>query len=255
MSPAAIPIPKLPERRRRARRIQDGFFIAGVALAAFIVGLWIFNGLVMPRLIHGTAEIRVPDLANMTMEQAQRALETAQLRLGRAGERYDAGVPRGFVLSQDPLPDTPVRIRRRVLVMVSLGEEFGAVPEMVGSSVRGARLALDHLGLGFAGSTRAASDEIGEDMVVDSDPPAGTIVARNAPVGLLISSGPVEEDFVMPDLLGRDLAATRARLEDLGFKVAAPERARGPVMFQSPAAGSRIAHGAAIFLQASRGRR
>ncbi len=255
MSRDSFPIPRLPERRRRARRVQDALFIAGVALVAFIVGLSIFNSFVMPRLIHSSAEVHVPDLSNVTLEQAQRALEAAQLQLGSAGERYDATVPRGSVLSQDPPPDTPVRIRSRVLVLVSLGEEFGAVPEMVGSSVRGARLALDHVGLGFAGSTRAASDEVGEDMVVGSDPPAGTIVAHNAPVGLLISAGPFEEEFVMPDLLGRDLAATRTRLVELGFKVAAPERAHGPVMFQSPAAGSHVTRGSAIFLQAARGRR
>jgi len=249
-------VPKLPERRGPARRLREALRLTLVGLVAFAVGLEIFNSIVMPRLIHGTAEVRVPDLSNLTLAQATRALEGVQLRIGTAGERFDPVAPRGSVLSQDPLPDTPVRIRRRVMVVVSMGVEFAAVPDMAGLSVRGARLALDRVGLGFTGTTRASSEDIGVDMVVDSDPPAGTVLSHGASVGLLLSSGPADEEFVMPDLLGRDLAAVRARLEGLGFKVEIPSRsAHGPVVFQNPAVGSRVSRGATVFLQAARSRR
>ena len=249
-------VPKLPERRGPARRLREALRLTLVGLVAFAVGLEIFNSIVMPRLIHGTAEVRVPDLSNLTLAQATRALEGVQLRIGTSGERFDVTAPRGAVLSQDPLPDTPVRIHRRVMVVVSMGVEFAAVPDMAGLSVRGARLALDRVGLGFTGTTRAPSEDIGMDMVVDSDPPAGTVLSHGASVGLLLSSGPADEEFVMPDLLGRDLATVRARLEGLGFKVEIPSRhAHGPVVFQNPAVGSRVSRGTTVFLQAARGRR
>jgi len=170
VSPGPAPVPKLPERRRLSRRVRDALLMTLMALAAFAVGLWVFNSAIMPQLIHASAEVRVPDLSNLSYEQAEKLLAGQQLRLGRSGERFDASVPRGFILAQDPLPDTPVRVRRRIMVMVSEGEEFSAVPEMVGSSPRGAALAIDHAGLGFAGTTRAPSDDVGEGMV--AGPPA-----------------------------------------------------------------------------------
>ncbi len=176
MSVAPAPVPRLPERRRLSRRVRDGIMLALVGLLAFVIGLTLFNSVIMPQLIHSSAEVRVPDLSNLSYEQAEQLLADQQLRLGRSGERFDASVPRGFILAQDPLPDTPVRVRRRVMVMVSQGEEFSAVPEMVGSSLRGATLAIDHAGLGFAGTTRAPSDDVGEGMIVASDPPAGTVL-------------------------------------------------------------------------------
>ncbi len=253
MSPGPAPAPKLPkfpERRRLSRRVRDALLMTLMALVAFAVGLWVFNSAIMPRLIHASAEVRVPDLSNLSYEQAEKLLADQQLRLGRAGERFDASVPRGFILAQDPLPDTPVRVRRRVMVMVSEGEEFSTVPEMVGSSMRGAALAIDHAGLGFSGTTRAPSDDVGEDMVTASDPPSDTVVPHNSPVGILLSSGPADEEYVMPDLLGRESLVVESQLAALGFRVETRgRRGGGLVIFQNPAPGSRVTAGATVLIQ------
>lgn len=256
MSPDPAPIPRLPERRRLGRRVRDAFTVALLGLLAFAIGLTVFNSVIMPRLIHGAAEVPVPDLSNLSYEQAERLLESHQLRLGRSGERFDASVPRGFILAQDPIPETQVRVRRRVVVMVSLGEEFSTVPELVGASLRGATLALEHAGLGFSGTTRAPSDDVGEGMVVASDPPPDTVVPHNWPVGILLSSGPNEDSYVMPDLLGRDTETLQGQFAGLGFRVAVRgRRGSGPAIFQNPAPGSRLAAGAAVLLQAGGGAR
>ena len=248
--PAPPPVPRLPERRRLSRRVRDGLMAGLLALAAFVVGLSLFNNLIMPRLIHSAPEVRVPDLSNLTYEQAEKLLATRQLRLGRSGERFDASVPRDFILAQDPLADTPVRAQRRIMVMVSMGEEFSAVPELVGTSLRGAALAIEHAGLGFAGTTRAPSGDVGEDMVVASDPSPDTVVPHNWPVAVLLSSGAGDESYVMPDVLGRDAETVQGQLTELGFKVEIRGRRRsGPVIFQNPAPGSKITGGATVLLQ------
>ena len=62
---------------------------------AFGTGLFVFNSFLMPRLIHSQAEVRVPDLANLTLEQGER------LHRRLAGERLrvdtsDAGLRSRF---------------------------------------------------------------------------------------------------------------------------------------------------------------
>src|SRR6185503_5184861 len=163
--------------------------------------------------------VKVPDLASLTLEQAERTLRPSGLQLSRAGERFDVSVPRGFILSQDPPPDTPVRGRRRVLVVVSLGEEFSSVPALFGESVRGAQLLVDRAGLRTGGSTRAAFDDIGEGLVVGSDPPAEAVLPRETAVSFLVSMGPGVEYYVMPDLIGREISGARHQLETFGFRV------------------------------------
>jgi beta-lactam-binding protein with PASTA domain len=239
--------------RRRSHRLRDSAVVLVLAFAAFAVGLGIFNGVVMPRLIHSTGQVQVPDLANLTLEQAERALRPTGLVLSRAGERFDPGVPRGFILGQDPAPGTPVRGRTRVSVSVSLGQEFSSVPELFGESPRSARLLLERAGLEMGAVTKAPSDEVGRDLVVTSDPPAESVLPRGTPVSLLVSTGAGAEAYVMPDLTGRELNGVRRQLEALGFRVevAADAPSVGAIVSQSPPAGSRVTRDVTVSLVAT----
>jgi serine/threonine-protein kinase len=224
-----------------------------VALLAFVIGLSVFNSLLMPRFIHREGEVRVPDLSNLTVEQAEKVLEPAGLPLSRAGERFAPEVPRGGIVQQDPLPGTLVRAPRRVAVTVSLGEEFSSVPALFGETRRGAELLLEHNGLREGGITRAPSDAVGEGLIVATDPPAETVLPHGTPVALLISEGLDEDVFVMPDLAGREIGHARKQLEALGFKVLSPPAgpSSGPIVLQDPPPGSRLTHDMNITLQAA----
>jgi eukaryotic-like serine/threonine-protein kinase len=248
--PHALELPLPPPPRRH--RIATALSMAALAIAAFGIGLFLFNDFVMPRFIHGTAEVRVPDLTNLTLPQAERQASALQLQLSRSGERFDPSVPSGFILSQDPPEGTPVRGRRRVMVVVSLGEEFSSVPALFGESQRGARLLIERAGLVMGGLTRAPSDEVGSDLVVSSDPPAESVLPRGTHVSLMISAGAGHDEYVMPDLLGRELSAVRRQLEALGFRVGTPPGApaAGAIVFQDPPAGSKVTRDASVTLQA-----
>lgn len=250
---AGAPPPAPRRRPRLPRSLVSTVALTVFALAAFATGLFVFNSIVMPRLIHSAGEVKVPDLANLTFEQAEAAVRPLGLQLSRVGERFDPSVPTGFVLSQDPAPDTPVRGKRRVLVVVSLGEEFSSVPEVFGESLRGARLLIERAGLRVGGLTRAPSEDAGDGIVVATDPPAESVLPRETPVALLVSSGQGVEQYVMPDVLGREIGSVRRQLESLGFTVLVPPAGatRGPVVFQDPGAGARITRDARILLQAT----
>jgi beta-lactam-binding protein with PASTA domain len=247
--PAAVVEPVRP----RGRRTRALVTLAGFAVLAFATGLFMFNNLVMPRLIHGVGQVTVPDLTNLTVDQAEQALRPLGLQLSRAGERFDPAVPRGFVLSQDPEGGIGVRGRKRISVVVSLGEEFSSVPELFGESVRNARLLIERAGLRAGTIIHASSEEAGEGLVAGSDPGAETVLPRDTPVHLLVSTGPGQESFVMPDLLGREIAGVRRQLEALGFRVEMPPSApaMGTIVSEDPAPGSRITRATVIQLQAA----
>ena len=248
--PASRP-PTVGSARAPRHRVRESLATAGVALLAFAVGLSLFNYVLMPRFIHREGEVRVPDLADLTLEQAQKSLAPTGLILSRAGERFDPAVERGRVVQQEPAAGTPVRGHRRVSVTVSLGEEFSSVPELFGETRRGAELLLEHSGLHLGGTTRAPSDAVGEGLVVASDPPAESVLPRGTPIGLLISTGPGEDVFVMPDLLGREIGRARRQLEAQGFKVLSPPAGPsvGPIVAQDPPPGARLTREMSITLQ------
>ena len=245
------PPPGVPERRGKFRWLRTFIILVVLAGAAFGTGVAVFSGLLMPQFIHRHGEVRVPDLKSMSEPQAEQALRAVGLRLTRAGERFDPDMPRGLVLQQDPPAQTPVRSGRRVSVVVSLGEEFSSVPALFGSSLRGARILVERVGLSVGRITRAPSEEVGDGLVAGTDPPAESVLPRGAPVSLLVSTGSAVESYVMPEMLGRDLAAMRRQLEAFGFRVLSPEGAgsRGMIIFQDPSPGTRVDRSAVISLQ------
>lgn len=250
VSAEAVPAQTTPPLWKRVR----GFFVMiAIAGLAFVTGILLFNNVVMPRLIHGVGQVNVPDLSNLTLDQSEQALRPLNLQLSRAGERFDPAVPRGFVLSQDPSPGSAVRGGRRVSVVVSLGEEFSSVPELFGESVRSARLLIGRAGLRTGAVVHAPSEEAGEGLVAGSDPGPETVLPRDTPVHLLVSTGPGQESYVMPDLLGREIAGVRRQLEALGFRVVVPPSAPalGNIVSEEPAPGSRITRATVIQLQAA----
>ena len=234
-------------------RVRQSLATTAVALLAFAVGIVLFNSVLMPRIVHRAGEVIVPDIENLTVEQAQSALEPTGLLLSRAGERFDAAVERGRIVVQDPAAGTPVRGHRRVSVTVSLGEEFSSVPELLGETRRGAELLLEHAGLRVSGVTRAPSDAVAEGLVAATDPPAESVLPRGGEVALLLSTGATEEVFVMPDLKGHEIGRTRKQLEAQGFVVLSPPAgpSTGPIVAQDPAPGARLTRDRNITLQAA----
>lgn len=222
-----------------------------IAIAAFFTGLGVFNFILMPRWVHQGEEVRVPDISNLKVRQAETLLDKNDLRLSMRGERFDPDVPRGFILWQDPPPNDVVRRGRTVAVLVSLGEEFASVPALDGESRRGARLLLTRAGLDLGEVVEAYSSEVARGLILATDPAAQAVVARGSKVNLVVSLGASDSDYLMPDLRGREVKAVKQDLEALGFRVdvAGPVGSFASVVDQNPPPGSRIQTGESIVLR------
>jgi serine/threonine-protein kinase len=235
---------------RLSTPIRAAIVTLATAGLAFITGLILFDEVVMPRFTRGKGDVLVPDLSNLSRDQAETVLGHSGLRLSVVNERFDAAVPKGFVLSQDPEPGRPVKRGRRVSVAVSLGEEFANVPELFGESTRGANLLLQRAGLRPATLARVITSEVGPGLIVASDPPFGAVVARGSAVTLLLCVANEPEAYVMPDLLGRNAESAQRDLEALGFHVQTfgPGSNFARVEAQEPPPGARVVRGQVIRL-------
>jgi serine/threonine-protein kinase len=221
-----------------------------IGAIAFITGLVLFDEVVMPRFTRGKGDVLVPELTNLSREQAESVLARYGLRLSVVNERFDAAVPKGFVLSQDPEPGRPVKRGRRVSVAVSLGEEFANVPELFGESTRGANLLLQRAGLRVGSIGRVITSEVGPGLIVATDPPFGSVVPRGSAVTLLLCVASEADAYVMPDLVGRNAEAAERDLEALGFHVETfgPGSNFARIEEQEPRPGARVARGQIIRL-------
>jgi beta-lactam-binding protein with PASTA domain len=231
------------------------------SLALMIAILVIAGGIsaitAMRLAIRGT-EVEVPALTGKTEDEARQIVEDNKLLLRVSSKpRFSVSIPAGKIVEQIPPAGTHLKATRSVRVWISVGEPKYAVPDVVGSSLRAAKLTLAQRNFTL-GNTSVTHMGTGEPQtILQQFPQPGSKEGADPTVNVLMSAGPVEEFFVMPDLVGKPLevVAGRARIE--GFELGKPSYRKYPnvepglVTQQRPQAGHRLSKNDTILLEVS----
>ena len=140
----------------------------------------------------GPEIVTVPDVRRRSLEDARFAVEQARLVVGEIRETYDASVPSGFIITQDPAPGASVARGTPVNIAVSKGQQAIVLPDLVGRSLDDARRALQDLGVTLRDVTQVSRDDVPPGQVVAMTPAAGTRIAHGDAVGVAIAVRPAE---------------------------------------------------------------
>lgn len=135
----------------------------------------------------GPVSVSVPDVAGMTLAEAQAALYGSNLLPVETYE-YSAGVPAGEVMGQNPAAGTAVPEGSAVTLTVSSGV-FATVPDLTGMSQAEAESALTAVGLIVGEVTEEYNATVAYGDVIRQSPAAGAAVAPGSAVALVISRG------------------------------------------------------------------
>ena len=188
----------------------------GALLSAVFVGAVWFG---FRRAIVGRS-VTVPDLAGKTPEDAIGIVRRVGLQFEEQNKRarYDDRIAAGRVLLQQPEAGSLAKPAQVVRVVLSLGPRALRVPDLTGLAPRAAalKLARESLELGPASWLREPAAPAG---ILAQDPEPETPASKGEAVRVLTNRGAPESRIVMPDLVGKDAEAARARLEKFGFKV------------------------------------
>lgn len=201
--------------------------------------------------IHGR-EVSVPKLVSAKDADAQRIALDHGLVLTEDDRFYSTSVPAGAVISQSPSAGVRVRRGARVRITVSLGLPKAEVPNLVGQSVRAAQINLQRRGLDAGQVSEISVPGSPEPQVIAQSPPAN-VIASSPKVNLLVSNTG-EQMFLMPDLVGKNVAEMAKQIQDAGLElkiagVTVPANKlpkSGVIAKQTPLPGSHIAAKSAI---------
>jgi beta-lactam-binding protein with PASTA domain len=201
-------------------------------------------------------QVTVPGILGLDQPAAEAALADAGLLLQVAGEDFSETVAPGLVLSADPEPGASVAPDSVVSVVLSLGPERYAVPDVRGDPLDVATAALTEANLGVGTITESWDSVIATGSVVSSAPEAGEALKSGTLVDLVISKGP--KPVRLANYVGSSAAETRAALESAGLVVTTTEEfssqyAQGLVISTNPAKGERVPVGGTVALVVSKG--
>lgn len=140
------------------------------------------------------------------------------------------------------------------LALTRGGSDMVMVPDVAGFEAAAATRAISDAGLTPTERTQA-SDDVQPGVVIGTEPEAGTEVAAQSTVTILVSSGPAE--VTVPGVVGKAVEDAQATLEKAGFTVTTEEvdsdKEIGTVVRQAPQAGSMAGSGDTITLYVSKG--
>jgi serine/threonine-protein kinase len=227
-----LPAPRRAPRPRRSRRGAILLVVVLLIAAAAAVAGW--------QLAVGQYT-RTPDLVGLTLAEANEEADAEGLAVEVSSRDHSETVPEGDVISTSPRADERVLDDGTVEVVVSLGKERFAVPDVTNRTLADAEEALREANLTVDEPTLKHSGTVDEGLVISASPEPGFLLKRDAVVHLTVSRGPVP--VRIPDVRGRSEAVAVERLEQLRFTVSTSEEhsddvARGRVISQSPVDGT-----------------
>ena len=188
-------------------------------MIAILIVAAIFSAMTAMRVAIRGRKVVVQDLKGKTEVEARQILEKNGLILKVSQTRFTPGVPEGRIVEQNPPKGTSLKTGRSVKVLVSRGERKYPVPKLIGGSTRAAQITLSESKLTLGITDYAHTNEGDPSTVVYQSPPPDTVEGADPKVNILVSLGPLEQYYTMPDLVGRtfDSVSARARVEGFNW--------------------------------------
>jgi serine/threonine-protein kinase len=230
-----------PRARSFLRLLPLALWLGGGAVLAVVV--FVFSFSMAMKMERRSTEVVVPELVGRSLAEAGPLVEPLSLVLEVVDQRHDPAVASGRILEQEPAASSRVRRGRKLKVVLSLGGKVLRVPDLALRADRTVVIELRRDAFAPGDQAHVFSSEVPAGKVVAQVPPAGTPAVPSTRVHRLVSDGPLELAWVMPDLTGRSRAEVERWLELCGFRrgpvrrVAARGHPPGTVVGQMPLAG------------------
>jgi serine/threonine-protein kinase len=181
---------------------------AAVVIVGLVVWLLTFGGGGITNFHPTAGGNAVADVTNMTYADAKAKLATQNLVVSEQFEVSDTVAP-DSVIRTDPPAGTKVADGTMITLYVSSGQSQATIPNVAGMTEAEAQLALTNAHLTLGTITEGTSPTVVKGQVISTDPVAGTQVAQNSVVNLLISNGQV----MVPDVTGKGLSDAKRILQ------------------------------------------
>ncbi|MFZ0641112.1 MAG: PASTA domain-containing protein [Candidatus Acidiferrales bacterium] len=223
-------------------------------LVFFLASIAFLSALTTMRFAIQGREVATPDLAGLSVAQAERQAASRGLHL-RIEDRIFSSLPKDAVVRQSPPGGSQLKKNEWVHVVVSLGVQKASIPQLDDRSLHAAQIELLSEGLQTGEISTVHLTGFPADVVLQQHPPAGSTNATSPHVDMLLSMGASEAAYVMPALEGLPEAEAEQRVSEAGLKVdkvtplPLTGKPEGTVTSQLPPRGARVESGAMVELQ------
>lgn len=194
----------------------------------------------------GAERYTIPSLVGLTPQAATAAIIKNPLIVGTRTQIYSDKIPKGFVISSDPLAGTQVRRNSTVNILISKGVETIPLASYVGKSGEQGLNELTEAGFNVE-STYVFDEKVLTGAVVSQSPAGNSDVPKNSTVKLIVSKG--SQYVYIPNIFSIQETSAVKALKDLELKVIVKKlgvKKIKQVTNISPKVGSKVKRGSKV---------
>lgn len=228
-----------------------------IVLAAIVLFIVLLDQVIMPWYVQRGSVATVPQVVGEKTDAAVQTLSSAGYEPVQYEVRFDDKAPEGTIIRQTPEAGEETKPGRKVYLIISGGKEMASVPNLLGKSLRDAKMLLIKSNMSTGTVSYAYSDSAANGTVFQQSPGPGTKTSASTLVGLTVSEGPLLGRVPVPNLVNLSLSDAIAKLNSVklnpgkvNYQNGTPENA---VLDQYPPAGELVNEGASVDVFVARG--
>lgn len=240
-----MPLSRAKKTKKKWNFTKILVYMTVVVVALSVIAHFIFN--------RNREVLPVPDVVNMTVVEAQAALEEKGFEV-ELEERYGNAVKPGTVMEQSPKAGEKRKQGSTIYLTISKGAELKTVPEIIGMSLSKAENLLKDEGYTIGKITKKFDSSKTVGIVLEQFPKAMDKAPKGSKINLVVNEG----EKTVPNVVGQKLATAKQLLEKEGLVVGSTSYTKNQadkdtVLSTDPGPGSHLSEGAKVNLTLSSG--
>lgn len=240
-----MPLSRAKKTKKKWNFTKILVYMTVAVVALSVIAHFIFN--------RNREVLPVPDVVNMTVVEAQAALEEKGFEV-ELEERYGNAVKPGTVMEQSPKAGEKRKQGSTIYLTISKGAELKTVPEIIGMSLSKAENLLKDEGYAIGKITKKFDSSKTVGIVLEQFPKAMDKAPKGSKINLIVNEG----EKTVPNVVGQKLATAKQLLEKEGLVVGSTSYTKNQadkdtVLSTDPGPGSHLSEGAKVNLTLSSG--
>jgi len=175
-----------------SKRKQPGFTLIrlfGIIIAIAVIGLTIATLKLSSNSQKEGADVTVPNVVGMTVNQAQEILEKSKLEGVVSVAIYHYNIPEGRIIESKPKEGMLVKESRTVKLIISKGKGDVVVPDISGRNIRTATEIAQKMGLNVVVQNEVFSYDQPKGTIISQQTTANETVSEHSDILVTVSKG------------------------------------------------------------------
>lgn len=181
----------------------------GVITAGIII---IFELLIMPNYTRQDSGQYLVDVKGKRLNKAIEMIEAEDFKAIVSDTLYTNEVEEGIVMDQYPKPNMKVKAGRTVRLTISTSEKLVPIPNLIGQSLRSAKISLQQIGLLIDTVYTEYNPEYPKGTIAWQYPKANDTMKKGLGLQITVSKGLPPDFYQVPNVIGLSLSQAKEHL-------------------------------------------